>query len=79
MSHGHDVYENSEARWYSAFLSIHGYTRVVYAFAMSLEDAKQAMVGTFGAVGIVTPSDGPQDRVPFLITESAQATRRIVV
>ena len=77
MNSNHDIFIDSEARWYSAYLSEHGNTRVIYAFATSLEDAKGAMTA-FGAVEIVTRSDGPRDRVPFIITEAARATRGIV-
>ena len=77
MSHGHDVYHNSEARWFSAFAAESDFTRMVYAFAMSQDDAKQAMAEAFGPIGNVTLSDGPRDRMPFVVTEAAQTTRQI--
>lgn len=77
MSPNHDVFIDSEARWYSAYLSEHGNTRMIYAFAISLDDAKSAMTA-IGAVGIVTASDGPMSGRPFVISEAARATRGIV-
>jgi len=77
MSHGHDIYNGYEAQWFNAFVSGENFTRKVYAFAMSHDDARESIEAAFGPVGTVTRGDGPPSGFQFLITESAQTTRQI--
>lgn len=77
MSRGHDIFINSEARWFSAFVTMYNQTRKVFAFAMSNDDARAAIEEAFGETIVVTRSDGPMSGMPFVITESAQTTRQI--
>jgi hypothetical protein len=53
MSHGHDVYKDSEARWFSAFVPIDGSTRMVFCFAVSQDDAiKASNTEDYGMSGV---------------------------
>ena len=72
MSHGHDVYDSQEARWYYCVTGPK-FTDHIYCYAVSEEDAKAAwprIIDVAKACGVPAGHD-------FIVTAAAQATRRI--
>lgn len=76
MSHGHAVYENNAATW---FRCSNASGRVVFVLAAGELDARGAMITAYGSVAECFEVHGRTAIVgsPFIITESAQATRRL--
>jgi len=76
MSHGHDVYDDAnKLTWYLVVSE----SNAIYCLATDRTDACLAVAAVCGMGDYTAHIESPINGCTYIITEAAQATRRIVV